>query len=255
MENQMNETQVLMHTSMGDIQLKLYNETPKHRDNFIQLVKDGTYNGLLFHRVIKDFMIQGGDVTSKDAPMNKSLGAGDLGYTVPAEFNYPKYFHKKGALCAARTGDEVNPERASSASQFYIVTGKKYSEAELNQMEKQLENRLKQSIFARLQTENEPKIMEYYRSGNKEELAILRDTLIGKTELEAEKRKDETKLPKELREIYKTEGGVPFLDNQYIVYGEVVKGIEVVEAIQNVKTNKQDRPTENVVITSVELIG
>lgn len=255
MENQMNETQVLMHTSMGDIQLKLYNETPKHRDNFIQLVKDGTYNGLLFHRVIKDFMIQGGDVTSKDAPMNKSLGAGDLGYTVPAEFNYPKYFHKKGALCAARTGDEVNPERASSASQFYIVTGKKYSEAELNQMEKQLENRLKQSIFARLQTENKPKIMEYYRSGNKEELAILRDTLIGKTELEAEKRKDETKLPKELREIYKTEGGVPFLDNQYTVYGEVVKGIEVVEAIQNVKTNKQGRPTENVVITSVELIG
>lgn len=255
MENQMNETQVLMHTSMGDIQLKLYNETPKHRDNFIQLVKNGTYNGLLFHRVIKDFMIQGGDVTSKDAPMNKSLGSGDLGYTVPAEFNYPKYFHKKGALCAARTGDEVNPERASSASQFYIVTGKKYSEAELNQMEKQLENRLKQSIFARLQAENKPKIMEYYRSGNKEELAILRDTLIGKTELEAEKRKDETKLPKELREIYKTEGGVPFLDNQYTVYGEVVKGIEVVEAIQNVKTNKQDRPTENVVITSVELIG
>ena len=255
MENQMNETQVLMHTSMGDIQLKLYNETPKHRDNFIQLVKDGTYNGLLFHRVIKDFMIQGGDVTSKNAPMNKSLGAGDLGYTVPAEFNYPKYFHKKGALCAARTGDEVNPERASSASQFYIVTGKKYSEAELNQMEKQLENRLKQSIFARLQAENKPKIMEYYRSGNKEELAILRDTLIGKTELEAEKRKDETKLPKELREIYKTEGGVPFLDDQYTVYGEVVKGIEVVEAIQNVKTNKQDRPTENVVITSVELIG
>ena len=255
MENQMNETQVVMHTSMGDIQLKLYNETPKHRDNFIQLVKDGTYNGLLFHRVIKDFMIQGGDVTSKDAPMNKSLGAGDLGYTVQAEFNYPKYFHKKGALCAARTGDEVNPERASSASQFYIVTGKKYSDAELNQMEKQLENRLKQSIFARLQAENKPKIMEYYRSGNKEELAILRDTLIGKTELEAEKRKDETKLPKELREIYKTEGGVPFLDNQYTVYGEVVKGIEVVEAIQNVKTNKQDRPTENVVITSVELIG
>ena len=209
MENQINETQVVMHTSMGDIQLKLYNETPKHRDNFIRLVKDGTYNGLLFHRVIKDFMIQGGDVTSKDAPMNKSLGAGDLGYTVPAEFNYPKYFHKKGALCAARTGDEVNPERASSASQFYIVTGKKYSEAELNQMEKQLENRLKQSIFARLQAENKPKIMEYYRSGNKEELAILRDTLIGKTELEAEKRKDEAKLPKELREVYKTEGGVP----------------------------------------------
>ena len=250
----MKETTVIMHTSLGDVTLKLYNETPLHRDNFIKLVKVGTYNGLLFHRVIKDFMVQGGDVTSKDAPMNKSLGAGDLGYTVPAEFVYPKYFHKKGALCAARTGDEVNPERASSASQFYIVTGKKYTEGELKQMEKQLENRLKQSIFARLQTENKAKIMQLYRNGEKEELAILRDTLVGKTELEAEKRKEEACLPAELREAYRSVGGVPFLDNQYTVYGEVVDGIEVVDAIQKVKTNKQDRPLENIVIKSMELV-
>lgn len=251
----MKETTVIMHTSLGDVTLKLYNETPLHRDNFIKLVKEGTYNGLLFHRVIKDFMVQGGDVTSKDAPMNKSLGAGDLGYTVPAEFVYPKYFHKKGALCAARTGDEVNPERASSASQFYIVTGKKYTEGEFKQMEKQLENRLKQSIFARLQTENKAKIMQLYRNGEKEELAILRDTLVGKTELEAEKRKEEACLPAELREAYQSVGGVPFLDNQYTVYGEVVDGIEVVDAIQKVKTNKQDRPLENIVIKSMELVG
>lgn len=250
----MKETTVIMHTSLGDVTLKLYNETPLHRDNFIKLVKEGTYNGLLFHRVIKDFMVQGGDVTSKDAPMNKSLGAGDLGYTVPAEFVYPKYFHKKGALCAVRTGDEVNPERASSASQFYIVTGKKYTEGELKQMEKQLENRLKQSIFARLQTENKVKIMQLYRNGEKEELAILRDTLVGKTELEAEKRKEEACLPAELREAYRSVGGVPFLDNQYTVYGEVVDGIEVVDAIQKVKTNKQDRPLENIVIKSMELV-
>ena len=250
----MKETTVIMHTSLGDVTLKLYNETPLHRDNFIKLVKKGTYNGLLFHRVIKDFMVQGGDVTSKDAPMNKSLGAGDFGYTVPAEFVYPKYFHKKGALCAARTGDEVNPERASSASQFYIVTGKKYTEGELKQMEKQLENRLKQSIFARLQTENKAKIMQLYRNGEKEELAILRDTLVGKTELEAEKRKEEACLPAELREAYQSVGGVPFLDNQYTVYGEVVDGIEVVDAIQKVKTNKQDRPLENIVIKSMELV-
>ena len=250
----MKETTVIMHTSLGDVTLKLYNETPLHRDNFIKLVKEGTYNGLLFHRVIKDFMVQGGDVTSKDAPMNKSLGAGDLGYTVPAEFVYPKYFNKKGALCAARTGDEVNPERASSASQFYIVTGKKYTEGELKQMEKQLENRLKQSIFARLQTENKAKIMQLYRNGEKEELAILRDTLVGKTELEAEKRKEEACLPAELREAYRSVGGVPFLDNQYTVYGEVVDGIEVVDAIQKVKTNKQDRPLENIVIKSMELV-
>lgn len=250
----MKETTVIMHTSLGDVTLKLYNETPLHRDNFIKLVKEGTYNGLLFHRVIKDFMVQGGDVTSKDAPMNKSLGAGDLGYTVPAEFVFPKYFHKKGALCAARTSDEVNPERASSASQFYIVTGKKYTEGEFKQMEKQLENRLKQSIFARLQTENKAKIMQLYRNGEKEELAILRDTLVGKTELEAEKRKEEACLPAELREAYRSVGGVPFLDNQYTVYGEVVDGIEVVDAIQKVKTNKQDRPLENIVIKSMELV-
>lgn len=254
MSTQTTETQVVMDTTLGKIKIKLYNETPRHRDNFLKLVKEGQYNGLLFHRVIKEFMVQGGDVTSKDAPMNKQLGAGDLGYTIPAEFVYPKYFHKKGALCAARTGDEVNPEKASSASQFYIVTGKVYKENELKQMEMQLENRLKQSIFARLQTENKPKIMELYRSGDKAELAILRDTLIGKTELEAEKRKDEAKLTPEQREAYTTVGGVPFLDNQYTVYGEVTEGMDVVEAIQKVKTNKQDRPAENIVINSIEII-
>lgn len=119
-----NETLVVMDTTLGKIKFKLYNDTPQHRDNFIKLAKAGQYDGLLFHRVIKDFMVQGGDVTSKDAPMNKQLGAGDLGYTVPAEFNYPKYFHKKGALCAARTGDEVNPEKASVSLAFYIVTQK-----------------------------------------------------------------------------------------------------------------------------------
>ena len=248
------ETCVLMHTSHGDIKLKLYDKTPKHRDNFLELVRKGQYNGLLFHRVIQDFMIQGGDVTSKDAPLSKSLGAGDLGYTIPAEFNYPEYFHKKGALCAARTGDEVNPLRASSASQFYIVTGKVYSESELKQMEKQLENRLKQDIFNRLQTENKPKIMELYRSGQRDELAILRDTLIAKTEMEADKRKTEAQIPAAVREAYKTVGGVPFLDNQYTVYGEVIEGIETVEAIQQAKTNKQDRPIENIVITSVEIL-
>lgn len=134
------------------------------------------------------------------------------------------------------------------------MTGKVYSDAELNQMEKQKESRLKQAIFARLQTENKTKVMELYRSGNKDELAILRDTLIGKTELEAEKRKDEAKLTAEQREAYKTVGGVPFLDNEYTVYGEVTEGIEVVEAIEKSKTNKQDRPMENIVIKSVEIL-
>ncbi len=255
MDNQATEVRVIMHTNKGDIRFKLYNDTPLHRDNFLKLVREEQYEGLLFHRVIKDFMIQGGDVTSKNAPMSKSLGAGDLGYTIPAEFRYPLHFHKKGALCAARTGDEVNPEKASSASQFYIVTGKKYKEQELNQMEKQLERRLAQEIFNRLQLEHKPEIMRLYRNGEKEELAILRDTLIGKTELEVEQRKEEVKLAECVRDAYKTVGGVPFLDNQYTVYGEVEEGLEVVDVIQSVKTNKQDRPLENVVILSVEIVS
>lgn len=254
MEQKTTETQVRMQTNLGTITIKLYNETPLHRDNFIKLVKDGQYEGLLFHRVINEFMIQGGDVTSKNAPLNKQLGAGDLGYTVPAEFVYPRYFHKRGALCAARTGDDSNPEKASSASQFYIVTGKVYSEGEIKQLEKQKESRLKQAIFNRLQNENKTTIMQYYKSGDKDSLAIMRDTLIGKTEIETEKRKEETKLTAQQREAYTTVGGVPFLDNEYTVYGEVTEGIEIVDKIQKVKTNSSDRPLENIIIESMQII-
>ncbi|MCE5226843.1 MAG: peptidylprolyl isomerase [Porphyromonadaceae bacterium] len=254
MEQQTTETQIRMQTNLGPITLKLYNETPLHRDNFIKLVKKGQYEGLLFHRVIKGFMIQGGDVTSKNAPINKQLGAGDLGYTVPAEFIYPRYFHKLGALCAARTGDDGNPEKASSASQFYIVTGKVYTEPELKQLEKQKESRLKQSIFNRLQIENKDVIKQYYKTGDKDSLAIMRDTLIGKTEIETEKRKNEAVFTPEQYAAYTTVGGVPFLDNEYTVYGEVTEGLDIVDKIQRTKTNSSDRPLENIIIESVVII-
>jgi len=130
------ETLVLIDTDMGKVKVKLFNETPLHRDNFLKNIADNRYEGLLFHRVIKQFMIQAGDVTSKDAPLEKQLGSGDLDYSIPAEIIYPKFFHKRGMLCAARTSDENNPERASSATQFYIVTGKHYTEMELDKMEK-----------------------------------------------------------------------------------------------------------------------
>ncbi len=130
------EKYVLIDTDMGKIKVKLFNDTPLHRDNFLKNVEESRYDGLLFHRVIKQFMIQAGDVTSKDAPMEKELGSGDLSYTIPAEFVFPKYFHKRGMLCAARTSDDSNPERASSATQFYIVTGKHYTEMELDKMAK-----------------------------------------------------------------------------------------------------------------------
>jgi peptidylprolyl isomerase/peptidyl-prolyl cis-trans isomerase B (cyclophilin B) len=129
------ENLVLIHTDMGKIKVKLFNDTPRHRDNFLEHVNGHRYDSLLFHRVIKQFMIQAGDVASRNASPGQHLGDGDLSYTVPAEIVYPKYFHKRGMLCAARTGDDVNPERASSATQFYIVTGKFFTEMELNSME------------------------------------------------------------------------------------------------------------------------
>lgn len=131
------ETLVLIETDMGKIKVKLYNDTPLHRDNFIKNVKEHLYDGLLFHRVIRQFMVQAGDIYSKDAPADKHLGDGDPDYTIPAEIVYPKHYHKAGALCAARTADEVNPKRESSASQFYIVTGKFFTSMELDKMEKE----------------------------------------------------------------------------------------------------------------------
>lgn len=131
------ETLVLIETDMGKIKVKLYNDTPLHRDNFIKNVQEHLYDGLLFHRVIRQFMVQAGDIHSKDAPADKHLGDGDPDYTIPAEIVYPKHYHKAGALCAARTADEVNPKRESSASQFYIVTGKFFTSMELDKMEKE----------------------------------------------------------------------------------------------------------------------
>ncbi|WP_036693344.1 peptidylprolyl isomerase [Pedobacter glucosidilyticus] len=183
---------VKISTNKGEVYLMLYNQTPKHRDNFLKLVKDGTLNQTLFHRVIKDFMIQGGDPTSKTAKAGDVLGSGDLGYRVDAEFD-STLFHKRGVLAAAR---DNNPAKASSSCQFYIVQGKKYTDAELNQIEQ-------------------------YR-------------LEGK------------KIPTYQREVYKTIGGTPFLDRNYTVFGEVVKGLDMVDAIANVKVDSNNRPLEDI---------
>jgi cyclophilin family peptidyl-prolyl cis-trans isomerase len=194
---------VLLQTSMGDIYIRLYDSTPLHRDNFLKLVKTGYYDSVLFHRVIKNFMIQGGDPDSKNAPAGKPLGNGGPAYTIPAEFR-PTIFHKKGVIAAAR---DNNPEKASSGSQFYITQGKTFTDAGLDSLEI---NRLK-----------------------------------GR------------KIPAYQREVYKTLGGVPHLDMNYTVYGEVVKGIEVVDKIAAVPTSKaedKDRPLEDVRIIKAKLV-
>ncbi len=185
---------VKLQTEMGDCIIKLYNETPQHRDNFLKLAETGTYNGTLFHRVIKDFMIQGGDPDSKNAVKGALLGEGTVGYTVPAEFR-DSLFHKKGVLAAAR---DNNPAKASSGCQFYLVQGKTFTDEQLDALEK---NRLK------------------------------------------------FKLPQWQRDIYKTLGGTPHLDRNYTVYGEIVKGIELVDKIADVKTDGNNRPLADIKMT------
>ena len=241
-------TKVKINTTEGEIIVRLYDETPKHRDNFIKLAKEGYYDGTLFHRVIKDFMIQGGDPNSKDAPAGKMLGTGGPGYTVPAEFVYPQLFHKRGALSAARQGDEVNPNRESSGSQFYIVWGKVYKPQELKQMERQLAMQQEQTVFNSLVAENRAKIMDLRRNRDQAGLQELQDELIAQTKaICAEKPKPE--FTQEQVEAYTTVGGTPFLDNQYTVFGEVESGLEVVEKIQNTATASGDRPKVDISMT------
>lgn len=244
MENQ-KETMLLIETDLGNIKVKLYNETPKHRDNFIKLAKQGFYNGTLFHRVIKDFMIQGGDPDSKNAPADKPLGAGDVGYTIPAEFVYPKYFHKKGVLSAARQSDQANPKKASSGCQFYIVTGNVYTESQILGMEQQMNQGKVNKVFNDLATKQMDKIRKMQSAGDQDGLYNLQEQLIKEAEAKAATEPD-TKFTPEQVKAYTTIGGTPHLDNEYTVFGEVVEGMDVVDAIQKVKTNKSDRPATDI---------
>ena len=253
MDKENNKTRVRIKTSMGDIVVRLYDETPKHRDNFVKLAKEGYFDGTLFHRVIRDFMIQGGDPDSKGAPAGKNLGTGGPDYTIPAEFVFPKLYHKRGALSAARTGDEVNPNRESSGSQFYIVWGKTYKPAELKQMERQLAMQQEQAVFNQLVADNKAKIMELRRNRDRAGLQELQDDLIASTKAICAE-KGLPKFTDEQVESYTTVGGTPFLDNQYTVFGEVEEGLEIVGKIQEVETGRNDRPKDDVVMLSVEVV-
>ncbi len=236
------ETIVDLETTMGPIKIKLYDDTPQHRDNFVKLVKEGFYDGVLFHRVINDFMVQTGDPDSKEAQPGQMLGGGDPGYTLPAEIIYPKHYHKYGALAAARTGDNVNPERRSSSSQFYIVTGRKASQMELDRMAERAIVGERQELFRKLFEQNKDSIKAMGDRGDREAMMELRQQMIDSVEKSVPARP----LPQEMAQDYLTLGGTPHLDNQYTVFGEVVSGMETVEKIQKVETDGNDRPKEDV---------
>ena len=250
MENE-KRTLVKLETTMGNITVALYNETPKHRDNFIKLVKEGVYDSTLFHRVIKQFMIQAGDPDSKNASDTAMLGSGDVGYTIPAEFN-PKFFHKKGVLAAARQGDDVNPEKASSGCQFYIVTGRKFTEPQLLGMENKINEQHEEALFDSLARQHMKEIYKMRKAGDNAGLLELQDTLEAQARELADKEEKFRFTPEQIK-AYSTVGGAPHLDGSYTVFGEVTEGMEVVENIEIAKTNRADRPVENIRILKASI--
>ncbi|WP_373255392.1 peptidylprolyl isomerase [Phocaeicola vulgatus] len=244
-------TLVKLETTMGNITVALYNETPKHRDNFIKLVKEGVYDSTLFHRVIKQFMIQAGDPDSKNASDTAMLGSGDVGYTIPAEFN-PKFFHKKGVLAAARQGDDVNPEKASSGCQFYIVTGRKFTEPQLLGMENKINEQREEALFDSLARQHMKEIYKMRKAGDNAGLLELQDTLEAQARELADKEEKFRFTPEQIK-AYSTIGGAPHLDGSYTVFGEVTEGMEVVDNIEIAKTNRADRPIENIRILKASI--
>ena len=247
-----NETLVCLETTMGNITVKLYNETPKHRDNFIKLTKEGVYDSTLFHRVIKNFMIQAGDPESKNATDTTLLGNGDVGYTIPAEFN-SKFFHKKGVLAAARQGDEVNPNRESSGCQFYIVTGRKFSEAQMITMENQMNDARLDAVFDSLARKHMKEIYKMRKANDEAGLLALQDQLEEQARAQVADQ-PALKYTKEQIQAYTTVGGAPHLDGAYTVFGEVVDGMDVVEKIENTGTNRADRPKVDIRILKASVV-
>lgn len=242
---------IVISTIYGNMKIKLFNETPLHRDNFLKLVKEHFYDSLLFHRVIEDFMIQGGDPDSRHADQFKVLGDGDLNYTVPAEFR-PELFHKKGMLCAARNGDDVNPSKASSACQFYIVQGKVRNEEDLKAFERRINkpllNRIRDSILNIPANSVLKEKISAFKTTNQDSLQVYNKQLNEQTE-KAYERLPHYNFPETHKAVYKSLGGTPHLDTNYTVFGEVVEGIEVIDRIAAAKTGRNDRPLVDIRMT------
>lgn len=243
------ETLFTISTSYGDIVVKLYDSTVKHKENFIRLADKGYFDNTLFHRVIKQFMIQGGDPTSRNAKPGEFLGNGDTNYTIPFEY-IPTYLHKRGAFAAARENDDKNPLKASSASQFYIVQGKVFTNDELTAVELKVERRTKQYIMMDLLKKEgkEDELKAFTKSVEQRDTSAIRQTIEKyQNAVEAQYlRTKPFKITDEQRRVYTTIGGTPYLDGAYTVFGEVVSGMEIVDKIAAVKTDTNDRPLTDI---------
>ena len=243
---------VIIETTYGEMKIRLYNETPLHRDNFIKLVKDNFYDSLLFHRVIKDFMIQGGDPDSKGAKSGVTLGEGGPGYQIDAEF-VPELIHKKGVLAAAREGDQVNPEKKSSGSQFYIVQGRVFSLEQLAQMEEKINGPKKQKFFYDYVNNSENsafkhKLDSLNKIRNQKELNQEISRRLEELKSEMDSSLNLFYYTDEQKQIYSAVGGTPHLDQNYTVFGEIIEGLNIIDSIAVVKTDKNNRPIEDIIM-------
>ncbi|TRX59025.1 peptidylprolyl isomerase [Fulvivirga sp. M361] len=237
---------ITIKTDHGDMKAILYDQTPKHKENFLKLAKEGFFDSTLFHRVIKDFMIQGGDPNSKNSAPGSPLGNGGPGYTVPAEFN-KELFHEKGALSAARQGDRTNPKKESSGSQFYIVQGKKWTEKELLTDENKLNAAVQQLVGRSDQDSIRQLLMNIYQTEGPQaygkKIIEMKDYVAKVMQVNV----DKTTTPERLK-TYTAVGGAPHLDDQYTVFGKVIEGLEVIDKIADQPTNRRDRPEENIMM-------
>lgn len=243
---------VEMNTTEGTVTLRLFGDTPRHLENFVKLVNEGYYDGMLFHRVIQNFMVQTGDPDSKEAKPGQLLGMGSPDYQIDAEIDFPRHFHRRGALAAARQGDQTNPKRKSSGSQFYIVTGRRYTPAELDRMEMGLIRQQKQDIINRLLDENRDSIMSLRRNRDQAGLQALQEELNNKARQIA----SQTQLgftPEQI-EAYTNEGGAPHLDGQYTVFGQVESGYDVIDRIQQAETDANNRPVADIKVLSMKVL-
>lgn len=252
MKQDTTSVKVRIETTLGDFTILLYGDTPKHRDNFVKLVKDNFYDGTLFHRVINQFMVQAGDPNSKTAQKGQMLGAGDPGYTLDAEIVFPTHFHKRYALAAARQGDQVNPQKRSSGSQFYVVTGTILDTAQISMLERQLTNQQMQSVFNDLAQQNMEKIRQMQQAGDQAGLNVLQQQLIDQTEQIVAA--NPIQITDEMKRVYTTIGGAPHLDGAYTVFGEVIDGFDVIDKIEKVATDRNDRPVEDVKILHTSIV-
>jgi peptidylprolyl isomerase len=240
---------VLIKTSLGDIKVMLYDDTPLHRENFLKLVNSGFYEGISFHRVINGFMIQAGDPETRSVTILKSADSLNT-YTIPSEFN-KIHFHKKGALAAAREGNDVNPEMRSSGTHFYIVQGVKFNDEELNQAEQRINSNIKQALFNKLIRQVSDSATS---SGKPMSDAEIQEKVSLKM-FQYLTTNGDYKIPEDQREVYKNIGGVPRLDQTYTVFGEVVEGLDVVDKIAAVKTGVADKPVEDVKIFKMKAVN